>query len=255
MRIISQRTLFMSNPSSPSGQWSFPSTQWSRVVAAADLATPDARSALEELCAAYWYPIYAFIRRKGNDAENALDLTQSYFTRLLEKRVLAAADPRKGSFRAFLRIDCEHFLIDSHRREQAIIRGGRANVISIDAGDAEGRYLFEPADTVTPDRLFDFAWATTLLGRVLDLLAAEYAASGRSKDFAHLKVVLTEGKGAVRGAEMARRLGTTEGAAYSAVHDLRKRYRAILLEQIANTVGDAALIDDEIHDLFEAVRR
>jgi DNA-directed RNA polymerase specialized sigma24 family protein len=245
----------MSNPSSPSGQWGFPSTQWSRVVAAADLATPDARSALEELCAAYWYPIYAFVRKKGNDAENSLDLTQGYFARLLEKRVLTAADPRKGRFRAFLRTDCEHFLIDRHRREQALERGGAVSLISIDARDAEGRYLFEPADTVTPERLFDRIWANTLLGHVLDLLATEYAESGRTKLFAELKVVLTEGKGAVRGAEAAERLGTTEGAIHSAVHQIRKRYRAILLEQIANTVEHPAQIDDEIRDLFMATRR
>jgi DNA-directed RNA polymerase specialized sigma24 family protein len=200
-------------------------------------------------------PIYAFVRRKGNDAENSRDLTQSYFARLLEKRVLAAADPRKGRFRAFLRTDCEHFLIDRHRREEALERGGAVRLISIDAQDAEGRYLFEPADTVTPERLFDRAWATTALGRVLDLLAAEYAESGRARVFAHLKVVLTEGNGAIRGAEVAERLGTTEGAVHSAVHQLRKRYRAILQEQIAHTVGDAAEIDDEIRDLFEAVRR
>jgi DNA-directed RNA polymerase specialized sigma24 family protein len=245
----------MSEPRSMDGQSAFPSTRWSRVVAAADLATPDARIALQELCAAYWYPIYTFVRRKGNDAEKSLDLTQSYFTRLLEKRVLAAADPRKGRFRGFLRTDCEHFLIDQHRRETAQERGGGVGLLSIDAQDAEGRYRFEPADAMTPDRLFDRVWATTLLGRVLDLLAAEYTDPDRAKQFAHLKVVLTEGKKAVSTSVLAERLKTSEGAVHTAIHRLKKRYRTILKEQIAATLDDPAHVDDEIRDLFEAVRK
>lgn len=223
-------------------------------MVAADLATPDARSALAELCSAYWYPIYAFVRRKGNNAEKSLDLTQSYFQRLLEKGVLAAADRRRGRFRSFLRADCEHFLIDQHRREKALERGGGVAMIPIDAHNAEGRYLFEPADLMTADKLFDRAWAVTLLDRVLDLLAAKYAESGRAELFAHLKVVLTEGKGAVPAATLAERLGKSEDAVNTAIHRLRKDYRAILQEQIAATLEDPAQVDDEIRDLFEAVR-
>ncbi len=168
--------------------------------------------------------------------------------------MLAAAVRRKGRFRAFLRADCEHFLIDQHRHEKALERGGGVALIPIDAQNAEGRYLFEPADAMTPDRLFDRAWAVTLLGRVLELLAAEYAESGRAELFAHLKVVLTEGKGAVSGATLAERLGTSEGAVHAAVHRLKKRYRVILQDQIAATLDDPAQIDDEIRDLFEAIR-
>ena len=244
----------MSQPRSEAEHSAFPSTRWSRVVAAADLATPDARSALAELCSAYWYPIYAFIRRKGNDSEKSLDLTQSYFARLLEKGVLAAADRSKGRFRSFLRADCEHFLIDQHRREKALERGGGVGLIPIDAQNAEGRYLFEPADAMTPDRLFDRAWAVTLLGRVLDLLGAEYTESGRAEVFAQLKVVLTEGKGAVPAATLAERLDTSEEAVNTAVHRLKKRYRAILQDQIAATLDDPAQVDEEIRDLFEAIR-
>jgi DNA-directed RNA polymerase specialized sigma24 family protein len=247
--------LIMVDPEAHGAPSEFPSTQWSRVVAAADLAAPDARVALEELCTAYWYPIYAFIRRKGNDAEKSLDLTQSYFARLLEKRVLAAADPRKGRFRSFIRTDCEHFLISEHRRDKAVRRGGNIGLLSIDAQNAEGRYRFEPADSMTPERLFDYAWGVTLLGSVLDILAVEYAKSDRAELFAHLKVVLTEGKGAVSGATLAERTGTTEGAVYKAVHELRKRYREILKDQIAATLDDPAQIDDEIRDLFKAMRR
>jgi DNA-directed RNA polymerase specialized sigma24 family protein len=223
-------------------------------MVAADLATPEARSALAELCSAYWYPIYAFVRRKGNDAEKSLDLTQSYFQRLLEKGVLAAADRRKGRFRSFLRADCEHFLIDQHRREKALERGGGVALLPIDAQNAEGRYRFEPADSMTPDKLFDRAWAVTLLDGVLELLAAKYAESGRAELFAHLKVVLTEGKGTVPSATLAERLGKSEEAVNTAIHRLRKDYRAILQEQIAATLDDAAQVDEEIRDLFEAVR-
>jgi DNA-directed RNA polymerase specialized sigma24 family protein len=244
----------MSKPRSEAEHSSFPSTRWSRVIVAADLATPDARSALAELCTAYWYPIYAFIRRKGNDAEKSLDLTQSYFARLLEKGVLAAADRRKGRFRSFLRADCEHFLVDLYRRDKALERGGGVALISIDARNAEGRYRFEPADAMTPDRLFDRVWAVTLLDRVLDLLAIEYAESGRGDLFIHLKVVLTEGKGAVSAATLAERLGTSEGAVNTAAHRLKRRYRAILQNQIAATLEDPAQVDEEIRDLFEAVR-
>jgi DNA-directed RNA polymerase specialized sigma24 family protein len=255
MGIRLRRTLWMSNPNTQGGQASFPSTRWSRVVAAADLKTPDARAALAELCAAYWYPIYVFVRRKGNDAEKALDLTQSYFARLLEHGVLAAADPSKGRFRGFLRTDCKHFLIDRHRRETSRQRGGAVSFIPIDAQDAEGRYVFEPADGMTPDRLFDRVWATTLLGRVLDLLAQEHTEPARAKLFAEIKIVLTEGKSAVPAFALAKRLGTTERAIHTAISRLKKRYREILKDQIAATLDDPAQIDDEIRDLFEAVRK
>jgi DNA-directed RNA polymerase specialized sigma24 family protein len=245
----------MSNPSTPGGQASFPSTRWSRVVAAADLKAPDARAALAELCAVYWYPIYVFVRRKGNDAEKALDLTQSYFARLLEHGVLAAADPSKGRFRGFLRTDCEHFLIDRHRRETSLQRGGAVSLIPIDAQDAEGRYIFEPADGMTPEKVFNRVWATTLLGRVLDLLAQEHTEPDRATLFAEIKVVLTEGKSAVPAAALAKRLETTEGAIHTAVSRLKRRYREILKDQIAATLDNPAQIEDEIRDLFEAVRK
>jgi DNA-directed RNA polymerase specialized sigma24 family protein len=256
MHGTSQRTLLMAKLSSPGGQSGFPSIRWSQVVATADLPTPDDRSPLEELCSIYWYPIYVFVRRKGNDAQNSAALTQSYFARLLKTGVRAAADPRKGRFRVFLRTDCENFLVDQHGRDQALMRGGAGTLISIDVmKDAEARYRLEPSDAMTPDRLFDRARATTLFGRVLDLLAAERAESGRAELFAHLRVVLTEGAGVASTAELAKRLGKTEGAFHVAVHRLRKRYWTILKEQIAATVEDPGQIDDEIRDLFEAMRK
>ena len=229
---------------------SFPTTQWSLIIRAGSPASPEARAALQALCSAYWYPLYAFIRRKGIDPDRALDLTQDFFARLLENDILAAVDQRKGRFRSFMRVACRNFLIDTWRRKPDVA----TTPISIDARDAEGRYLVEPADNLTAEGLFDRAWALTLLDRVMAILAAEYADSGRSELFNQLKIVLTEGKGAVRSAVLAERLGMSEDAVNIASHRLRKRYRAILQEQIAATLDDTSELDDEIRSLFDAVR-
>ncbi len=229
----------------------FPSTHWSLIVQAGSPGSPQAHSALAELCSAYWYPIYAFIRRQGNGPDQALDLTQSYFARLLEKGLIAAADQHKGRFRAFLRTDCRHFLIDQHRRTTA--KGGGLPTISIDARTAEDRYRFEPADSLTPDRLFDRTWALTLLDHVLDQLARDYEAKGNSGLFDRLKIVLTQGKGSVTSAALAAQLGMTEAAVNVAAHRLRRRYREILEEQIAATLDDTSALEDEIRSLFEAI--
>ena len=138
---------------------SFPLTHWSLVIRAASDPSTQARAALDELCSAYWYPIYAFVRRKGNDPDRAFDLTQDFFIHLFEKDVLASAREGKGRFRSFLRVVCRNFLIDAWRKKPAKAKAP----ISIDARDAEGRYLVEPVDNVTPEHLFDRAWAMTLL--------------------------------------------------------------------------------------------
>jgi RNA polymerase sigma-70 factor (ECF subfamily) len=229
---------------------SFPTTQWSLILKAGTPASSQARAALEELCSVYWYPLYAFIRRKGNPPDRALDLTQDFFARLLEKDLLTAVDRRKGRFRSFLQVACKNFLVDAWRQKREV--SDRA--ISIDARTAEGRYVIEPADTMTAERLFDRAWAFTLLDRVLGLLAAEYAEPRRAELFDRLKVVLTEGKGAVRAAEVAVRLGMSEGAVHTASHRLRRRYREILQDQIAATLDDPTELDDEIRSLFDALR-
>jgi RNA polymerase sigma-70 factor (ECF subfamily) len=231
---------------------SFPSTNWSLIIRVGALASSEAQEALTELCSLYWYPPYAFIRSKGNDPEQALDLTQSYFERLLEKGVIARADRGKGRFRSFLRTDCHHFLIDDKRRQW--VRARVLKHVSINAGDAENRYRYEPADEMTPDRLFDRAWAMTVLNRVLGILADEYAAKGRSVVFDRLKVVLTQEKGTISSATLAVQLGKTEGAVNVSVHRLKRRYREILQELIAETLDDPSEIDDEIRSLFDAIR-
>ena len=231
----------------------FPTTHWSRVVAAADPDRTGAREALAELCAAYWFPVYALVRRKGHDPDAALDLTQDYFARLLEKPVLAAADRRKGRFRAFLLTDCVHFLANAHDRAGRIKRGGGRSFVPIDAGAAEGRYGSEPVHDLTPERLFERAWVLTLLAAVFDALRREFETEGKLAAFEELKIVLEGGAGAVRYAEIAARLGTSEGAVKVAVHRLRKRYKALLREQIAATVDSPAEVEDEIQALFDAL--
>jgi RNA polymerase sigma-70 factor (ECF subfamily) len=231
----------------------FPTTHWSLVLAASDRGAPSAREALAELCQAYWFPLYAYIRRRGHDPDGAQELTQDLFVRLVEKEVLAAADPARGRFRAFLRAVCADFLANRRDWECARKRGGDRHFIPIDVAEAEGRYRAEPVHELTAERIFDRSWALTLLGRVLDLLRHEYGEAGQAAAFAALSPVLTEGAGAVPYAALAARLGTTEGAVRVAVHRLRRRYGALLRTEIAATVDDPAEVDDEIRDLFAAL--
>jgi DNA-directed RNA polymerase specialized sigma24 family protein len=234
----------------------FPTTHWSRVVTAGDPAAPGAKEALADLCAAYWYPLYAFIRRQGQPPEAAADLTQDYFARLLEKGVLAAADRHKGRFRAFLRTDCGFFLADAYDRLAAQKRGGGRALLSIDEAGAEGRYRLEPTDLLTPDRLFDRAWALTLLERVFERLRRESADAGRRESFERLAVVLTDGPRSVSYAVLADELGMTVAAVESAVRRLRGRYRDLLRAEIAATLDDPsdAAVAGEIQWLFVALK-
>ena len=235
----------------------FPTTHWSRIARAGDLAAPEASAALAELCAVYWYPIYALVRRTGHGEPDALDLTQEYFARLLEKPILAAADRNRGRFRAFLRADCGFFLGDRRDRDQAQKRGGGRHPLSIDARDAEGRYLVEPSDGLTPERLFDRAWALTLLARAVDLLAAEYATSDRRPLFEKLRGALTGDSLTLPYSVIAIELGLTESAVQRAATRLRKRYRAILRDEIAATLDNPTdqAVAAEIRDLFDALGR
>jgi DNA-directed RNA polymerase specialized sigma24 family protein len=231
----------------------FPTTRWSRVVAAGDRASPAADEALAELCAAYWFPLYAFIRRKGNDPDRALDLTQGYFARLLQGGTVSAADPALGRFRSFLLADCGHFLAHEREREGAARRGGGRALVSIDARDAEGRYLLEPAHQQTPERLFERDWALALLEGVLAGLRRDYERSGRGAVFEALKGVLTAGSRPVPQAELAACLGMSEAAVQVAIHRLRGRYREAVRAAIAATVTDEAEVEDELRALFAAL--
>jgi len=231
----------------------FPTTQWSRVVTAASRDAPEAREALSGLCEAYWYPIYAFVRHRGYAPEQARDMTQDFFAYVLERDLIARADPARGRFRAFLRAVCFRHLADQRDRENAARRGGGRPVLSIDPFDAECQYTLEPAHELTAERIFDRTWALTLLGRVVERLRREYDDAGRAAKFEELIAVLTRDPGSGSYAEIADRLGTTEGNVRVAVHRLRRRYGLLLREEIAATVGDAAQVDDEIRTLFAAL--
>ncbi len=222
-------------------------------MAAGEGVEAGANEALAELCSAYWFPLYAFIRRKGHGAEQALDLTQAYFARLLERQVVAAADPTKGRFRSFLLADCSHFMAHERERSQSARRGRGILPLSIDTRDAEGRYLREPAHEETAERLFERDWALALLEGVLAALRLEYENSGRGRAFEVLKLVLEAGSHQIHHSELAIALGTTEGAAQVAVHRLRKRYRAILRAAIAATLADECEVEDELKFLFNAL--
>lgn len=233
----------------------FPTTCWSRVVAAGDPRSPMAREALVTLCESYWFPLYAAIRRRGYGPHDAQDLTQELFAKLLEKGVFAEADPGRGRFRTFLRAVCDHFLANHRDHENAQKRGGGLAAVPIpfDLDEGEGRYAREPAHELTPERVFDRAWALTLLGRTLDRLGDEYRAAGQDPVFAALAPVLTDGSLAGPYAAIAVRLGTTEGAVRVAVHRMRRRYGDLLREEIATTVDDPSEIDAEIRALFAAL--
>jgi RNA polymerase sigma factor (sigma-70 family) len=230
----------------------FPTTHWSWIAAAGERGTTEARAALADLCRAYWYPIYALIRRWGYAPADASDVTQEYFTRLIEGDLLRAADRTKGRFRTFLQTDCGYFLADLRDRRRATKRGGDSKFFSLDEAQAEGWFRREAADTLDPERLFDRAWAQALLHRAFARLAREEDEAGRGAAFDRLKVVLTDGPRAVPYAEIAEGLGTTVAAVQAAVVRLRGRYREALRSEVAATLGSSseADIDEEIRSLF-----
>jgi RNA polymerase sigma factor (sigma-70 family) len=230
----------------------FATTHWSLVSAAKDPDAPEARQALADLCGAYWFPVYAYVRRCGHDRHAAEDLTQAFFARLLEKNDLAAADRTRGRFRTFLLTACQHFLANQNDHATAKKRGGGKAHFSLDFAAAEGRFAHEPADAETPERAFERRWALELLDRALAELRQEYVESGRGKLFDALKGCLMAGAETPY-AELAAGLNMTEGAVKVAVHRLRQRYRDRLREAIGRTVADPEDVDDEVRDLFAAL--
>lgn len=222
----------------PAGPHPFHTTRWSVVRQAVGTNDAQARQAVAELCEAYWYPIYAYVRRSGKSPHDAEDLTQGFFARLLERDILAAANPDKGKLRTFLLTCARNFLSDEHARAMAGKRG--ANLLtSFDAASAEGRYIKEPADDLSPDRLFQRRWAITVLDHSLQTLAAEFSAQGKGELFAALRPFLGFGTEPERRYEdVAATLGMATGTVKSHVFRLRQRWREILFEQVAATLAD-----------------
>jgi len=232
----------------------FQSTRWSVVLAARGCDSDEAREALAELCRAYWYPLYAFVRRKGCDAESAQDVVQGFFARLLEKGDLASVDRAKGRFRSFLMASCSHFLSNQSDRDRAKKRGGGRTPISIDGLEAESRFGMEAAHDLTAERLFERRWAITLLDNVHSAVQAEMTRVGKSRQFEALRSALLGGaEGRLRYAQIAVELGISEEASRAAAHRLRGRYRELLRAEVARTVDDPAEVEDEIRSLFAAL--
>ncbi len=231
-----------------------PTTRWSLVARAGDHALPGSDQALADLCESYWYPVYTYVRGKLRDPEAARDATQAFFATFLESDLVGRADPDRGRFRAFLLTLVKRFLINEWEKAAAQKRGGGKTILSFDFDNGETRFQFEPADTETPERIYERRWALTLLGRVLDRLSEEHHASGNSELFQTLKPALQGGADRGDIATYAATLGKSEGAVRTAIHRLRMRYRALLRDEVLQTVEDPALVEDEIRHLLHSLR-
>jgi RNA polymerase sigma-70 factor (ECF subfamily) len=231
----------------------FQTTQWSQVLAAGQGGETHGRSALESLCEAYWYPLYAYVRRQGNDPDAARDLTQAFFGHLLESDMLAVADPGRGRFRSFLLTSMKNFLSHERDKEAALKRGGGAVTISLDPQDAESRYDLEPVGDSPPDVLFERRWALTLMERAMSVLEAESKAGGSPERFEYLKRYLTGSPDQVPYSEAAEALGISEGTFRVAVHRIRQRYGELLRDEITNTVATDTEVDEELKHLLTVV--
>jgi RNA polymerase sigma-70 factor (ECF subfamily) len=209
---------------------------------------------LAELCQIYWYPLYAYVRRRTQSREEAEDLTQGFFERFLEKNYLEGLSADRGKFRAFLLAALKHYLANAWDKAGRQKRGGGVGHLSLDWPSADQRYQVEPADRSSPDRMFDRAWALALLERVLGRLEAEYALEGRAELFRVARGFLMVGVDSVPYADAGRGLGMTEGTMRVAVHRLRKRYRQLLRDEIAETLSDPAQVEEELHSLQAALR-
>lgn len=223
--------------------FAFPSTHWS-VVLAAGAASRDADSALEQVCHKYWQPLYAYVRRRGHRPEDAEDLTQEFLARFIEKRYLGLADPQRGRFRSFLLTALKHYLQDDWVRAHAVKRGGGRRVISLDMSPA--RHWIEPADDLTPEKVYEQRWGEAILEAVLARLTEEYEATGKRQKFETLKRFLWGGDGSITYAQIAAQLDMTETGVKTAVRRLRLRYAQLLRQEVAQTVSSAEELEDEL---------
>jgi RNA polymerase sigma factor (sigma-70 family) len=235
------------------GRHRFATTQWSQVIAACGVS-PAADTALAELCEAYWYPVYAFVRRSGHSVDDAKDLTQAFFTRVLEKHYLKDARPERGRFRSFLLASVRHFLSNERDWRQTLKRGGRQTHVPLDFGAGEHRYQLEPADELTPERVYEHRWTLAVLDKAMARLSSKYEQTGRQDLFGRLKPHLT-GDEPESYRELADALGVSDGSLRVAVHRLRKEFKATLRGAIAETVERDEDVDDELRYLLTVVGR
>ena len=230
----------------------FAATHWTVVLAAGQRHTPQSDHALEELCKTYWFPLYAYVRRRGHAKEDAEDSVQAFFERFLAKDYLEGLSAERGRFRAFLLASLKHFLANEWDKSQRRKRGGGAEHLSLDWQTADTKFQVAARNEPSPDLAYDREWALALLARVIERLQVENAAEGKGALFEQLKVFLMAGKGETAHAQVAAALGMEEGAVRVAVHRLRKRYRQLLRDEIANTLSDPAMVDEEMRALFGA---
>jgi RNA polymerase sigma-70 factor (ECF subfamily) len=235
------------------GRHRFATTRWSQVIAACGVS-PEADTALAELCEAYWYPVYVFIRRSGHSVADAEDLTQGFFTRVLEKHYLSDARPERGRFRSFLLTSARNFLSNERDWRQTLKRGGRQVHVPLDFGDGEDRYQLEPADGLTPERVYERRWTLAVLDKAMARLCSNYDETGRRDLFARLKPYLV-GEEPASYRELADALRVSEGSLRVAVHRLRKEFKATLRDAIAETVERDEEVDDELRYLLTVVGR
>jgi RNA polymerase sigma factor (sigma-70 family) len=229
------------------GSSQFPTTRWTLVVAAGDPHRKEAQPALVSLCENYWYPLYAYLRRRGYSADEAQDLTQEFFMRLLEGRYLDRACPEKGRFRSFILTSLKYFVADEKDRQRALKRGG-GTVVSLEFSSGEEWYQREPAHDETPERIFERRWALAVLDRVMETLRNDFVQHGHLEHFERLKVFLL-GQSDVPYAALALEMNTSEGALKVAIHRLRKRYRELLRREISDTVADPVEVESELRFL------
>ena len=231
----------------------FATTHWSVVLAACQTADAQASAALEQLCRTYWYPLYAYVRRRGYGHDDAQDLTQGFLLQLLERKSFGHVHRSKGLFRSFLLAGLNYFLIDERIRANAQKRGGGGPVLSFDAQTADQQYRLEPVNELSPDKLFERQWALTLLDRVLERLEHEFRESGKAELYERLRVFLVAGTVQETYATAAAALGMTSDAVKKAVHRMRNRYQELFREEVAHTIAEPAEIEDEMRYLCAVV--
>jgi RNA polymerase sigma factor (sigma-70 family) len=236
----------------PAPRADFLSTHWSVVLLAGKEHSPQSAAALEKLCQAYWYPLYSFTRRQGYDSHDASDLTQDFFTHLVSSNALAAVCRQKGKFRSFLLASLKNLLANEWNRARCQKRGGGEPIFSLDEETAEGRYKLDPQDDLTPDRIFDRRWAETIMSRALERLREECDQGAKKRQFDELKIFLLREEGDDSLSAAAARFKLTLSALKGSIHRLRRRFRELIRDEIAQTVSSPDEVEQEIRDLFAA---
>ena len=233
----------------------FATTRWSLVLRAGSGDAPDAAAAMTQLCRDYWYPLYSFVRRRGASIEEAQDLTQGFFLKVIEEAVFAKASAEKGRLRSYLLGALQHFLTQQYRRAQTQKRGGGAAIVSIDEIEAEKRYALEPADLQTPEAQFERSWAFALVERVMARLGEDYTQAGRAQLFEKLQPYLSGKSGMPDYAVLGNEVGLSAATVAVAIHRMRRRCGELLREEIAQTVDSPEEVEAEIAYLRKVLAR